>query len=896
MIKNDLAETKSLNGTWFFSLNGKDQQDAIQVPGCWEAQGYSKFDEGPALYQRKVFLPESWEGQTILVEFDAVSYSCEVVINGSEIGKHQGIWTPFTVDLTPVARLGEENDIVLIVYKPGNRFPMRGSLAGFLPDVATTFGGIWQPVRLRAMRFGLDNVQIDTNVDTHQLHIRCRAVTFGNQISNGRWEIKVFSDEHLIANHHLSYENDGNLDTNLFLPNSLLWSPEHPVLYNVQIDLLEVDVPVARVNQKVGFRRLSANGDQLHLNRNPLMMRGILSWGWEPDLIAPAYSREQVREEIRQVKEMGFNLIKLCLFVPNQTYYEVADEEGMLIWQEWPMWLPEITPKHRAALPDEYAEMTRLTSHHPSVVLYSLGCELNRAVDGELLGSLNDIVRGLVSDVLVCDNSGSGESYGGLDYDFSDFTDYHPYFDIHFFEPLLDNWRRDWQTTRPWIFGEFCDSDTFRDIEEIVNANSGSKPWWMTDENPVTTWRSESRALLEEQERLKHAKPGFSPQELVEISYAQSLVVRKYTLELVHRRAGMGGYVVTGLRDTPISTSGIWDDLGRPKWAQTEFLKFNDRAVLSLDVDRRRRWHHGGDRPDRLDFFNLWSETMGHWHVILSLSGMELPEGVQFNWSLIDTLGVEVDGGRRNVTDAILPGAPYKVADIKCQMPFVDRATEFHLNATLVGAGVTVSNDWAIWVYPQLPDPSRNLTIFDPANILDDYGDWLGQVKRIHSSSAISLDRLLLTTGWDDHLQKYLEGGGRVLLLQQGNEPLAVRRCPFWRESVLLFPEHPLWEKFPHRGYADMQFFGIASDVAFDSNKLEQAVPGLNVLRPLLRRLDAREFHMSEYLFEARVGNGMLLGCSLRLQGGSGAQPYGWKRNVAGDALLWALLDYLERA
>jgi hypothetical protein len=54
---------------------------------------------------------------------------------------------------------------------------------------------------------------------------------------------------------------------------------------------------------------------------------------------------------------------------------------------------------------------------------------------------------------------------------YADFTDYHPYYDLHFFEPLLDNWRRDWQPPRPWIFGEFCDSDTFRDLSEMKQAN-----------------------------------------------------------------------------------------------------------------------------------------------------------------------------------------------------------------------------------------------------------------------------------------------------------------------------------------------------------------------------------------------------------------------------------------
>ena len=61
-----------------------------------------------------------------------------------------------------------------------------------------------------------------------------------------------------------------------------------------------------------------------------------------------------------------------------------------------------------------------------------------------------------------------------------------------------------------------------------------------------------------------------------------------------------------------------------------------------------------------------------------------------------------------------------------------------------------------------------------------------------------------------------------------------------------------------------------------------------------MRRLDAREFHLSEYIFEARIGEGTLMGCSLRLQGGAGAQPSGMEHNVAGSSMLWALLNYLS--
>jgi hypothetical protein len=87
----------------------------------------------------------------------------------------------------------------------------------------------------------------------------------------------------------------------------------------------------------------------------------------------------------------------------------------------------------------------------------------------------------------------------------------------------------------------------------------------------------------------------------------------------------------------------------------------------------------------------------------------------------------------------------------------------------------------------------------------------------------------------------------------------------------------------------------MSSDVSFDSARLEQAIHGLDEVRPIFHRLDTRDFRVSEYLLEARLGRGVLLACSLRLAGGQGRQPTGLRRNVAGQALLWAMLDYLEK-
>ncbi|MCS7222253.1 MAG: glycoside hydrolase family 2 TIM barrel-domain containing protein [Anaerolineae bacterium] len=762
--------------------------------------------------------------------------------------------------------------------------------------MATTFGGIWQPARLRALTVGLRDLWITADLDTATLHVCGQAVSFGLDLVGSRWEVEVFQDERQVAVQQMPIEANGILDLALVIPEVTPWSPQTPALYRVKIRLLQRNQVLAEVSERVGFRHLTRIDDQLLFNHQPVFLRGILSWGWDPDRIAPAFDAQQVRDEIHRVQALGFNLIKLCLFVPNQTYFDIADEEGIFLWQEWPLWLPQVTPEARAQWPAEYAELMRLTRHHPSVVLYSLGCELNASVDAELLSALSDTARKMTSNVLFCDNSGSGEAYGGLPFDFSDFTDYHPYGDLHHFEPLLDHWRRDWRPPRPWIFGEFCDSDSFRDLDEIFAAHSGQKPWWLTEDLPVHTWRPEAHALLEEQERLARADLNFTPQELTRISRLQSLAIRKYILEAVRRRAGIGGYVITGLRDTPIATSGIFDDLGRPKWTPEEFRPFNDDSVLCLDGDRRRRWQHGGDRVDRIDLYNVWAGETARWFVILSHVGKPIPNGGELTWQLIDQTDLVLAEGRSEIRRTLLPGRPQELARIECDLPILERANELCLRVRLTTEDMVLVNRWPIWCYPRPAAWPNELAICDPSYTLDGWDELLQPARRISAEPPSWEPSMVLATVLTPWLLGYLRAGGRVLLLQQGDGPLPSRRGPFWREAIHLFPDHPLWQTFPHRGYADLQFFGLATDVMLDASRLHETVPEIAQIRPVMRRLDAREFYVCEYLLEAEIGRGRLLACTLRLQGGSGMQPTGLRRNVAGYFLLWAMLAYLNKS
>lgn len=903
MLDNQLSKILSLDGAWEFSLGSQMQGvpgdwGTIQVPGCWEAQGYSKVTDGPAHYRRSIFIPKDWNGERIFIEFDAVSYACQVRVNGAGVGEHRGLWTHFGFDITTFIRPGQENLIELEVYKPGELYPVRSCLAGFIPDVATTFGGIWQAARLRALSVGLQDVQVDPDPISGRVRIRCQAVSPGRELGEGVWEISITVGGVPAATQHLPLSANGSLDTTLTVTNRIQWSPDSPALYKVRLQLIQGKKTAARITQRFGFCRIETNAGLVTVNGQPALLRGVLSWGWQPDRIAPAYSAEQARAEIQRVKALGFNLIKLCLFVPNQTYFDIADEEGIFLWEELPLWLPEVTSDLRSRAPEEYAAITRLARHHPAIVLYSLGCELSQSVDTDLLGKLNAAVRANLTNGLVCDNSGSGESYGGLDFDFSDFTDYHPYYDLHYFEPLLDNWRRDWLPARPWIFGEFNDSDGYRSTGELSAANSGKLPWWLTADNPVTTWRPEARAAVEAEERLALADIGLRDDELVRIAADQSLVVHKYTLETLRKRASMGGYVITGLRDTPIATSGVFDDFDRPKWPAEDVCAFNAEVILCLDTGRRRRWMNGGDRPDRMDVYNHWAGSQARWNIILSAFGPSLEAGGRVEWCLSDLAGTPLQSGEVSVTRPVASGTPVEVAAITCPLPQVEKAAELRLEANLTAGRVQTRNNWPVWVYPPVQWPAGieippGIGVYDPADSLADLAGLIHKPTRLSPGWNWRVP-LVVATAWCESLEDHLRCGGNVLLLQQGESPLPTRRSPFWRENLKLFRDHPVWEVFPHQGYTSMQFFSLASDVVFDTSRLPNHIPWFSGLRPIMRRLDARDFNMADYLLEVNVGKGTLLACSLRLQGGNGAQSSSPPRNVAGTFLFWVLVSYLS--
>jgi hypothetical protein len=879
LVCNELADSRGLDGLWEVSLGGHTR--SVNVPGCWEAQGFDKSIDGPAVYRRSFQLPDAWNGRRVALQFDAVSYHAEIAVNGQVIGQHDGLWSPFAVLLPESLSTGESHDLTVTIYKPGEKYPMRETLAGFLPDVCTTFGGIWQPARLVVTDMpGFADLLLRADADSGVVELKANLVRL-NGSAIAQFDV-LDSTGAVIAStaRQVQGSDDASIHLTLSVMDHELWQPQNPVLYSARLQLVQEDRVVYEVNRSFGFRKLARSRDQLLLNDTPICLRGLLHWGWYPELICPMPDAETIREEFRRARDMGYNMIKLCLWVPPPLYFDIADEEGMCLWLELPMWLPRVTPDFRLRAPVEYKDIMELVHHHPSIVIYSLGCELNRSVDAELLAKLDDIGRLYSADTLLCDNSGSGEAYGGLSTDLADFSDYHFYCDLQHFDPLIDHFRRDWQPARPWIFGEFCDNDDFRDPVEIRDAHGGEMPWWWLHENPIHGELRKMRRVQSE----RAAVTGWTNQAIQRTSRQTSNVIRKTIIEKVRRRIGMGGYVITSFRDTPVATSAPYDDLGRAKWAPEESCRYNSDSVLVLDQGRFRTWKHGGDQPRRHDLLNHVSGERVSLRLILAHTGEPLPSG-DVRWWVEDQAGKTLVEHSMALPGPLSGGDPQQVAMIEFQAPGVSAAATLALHAQAEAGGKTIANRWPIWVYPVVEAWPSGVTAYDPAGCLEILDDLLPAVDA-------ESPRVLVASTLPDDIDAYLRDGGRVLLLQPAGGALPAHPLPFWRESIKLLEDHPIMNAMPHEGFADLQFYSLATDHAFDAGALKTIAADMAVY-PIMSRLDARLYSYAHYVVEGRLGHGRIIAAALRFHGGLGDQPHGLRDNPAGRYLLKRILDHL---
>ena len=136
--------------------------------------------------------------------------------------------------------------------------------------------------------------------------------------------------------------------------NLTLWSPAQPRLYS-----MELSTPQDRITDRVGFRTIAVRGTEILLNGNPVFLRGVSLHEENPLRGGRAWSEEDARLLLGWAKELGCNFVRLAHYPHNEHMARVADELGLMLWEEVPVYWT-IQWENPATLANATAQLTDL--------------------------------------------------------------------------------------------------------------------------------------------------------------------------------------------------------------------------------------------------------------------------------------------------------------------------------------------------------------------------------------------------------------------------------------------------------------------------------------------------------------------------------------------------------
>ena len=355
----------NLNGPWEYAISGlgTPQPDefsgTILVPFPLESalSGVERplEPEEHLWYHRTFTVPTDWAGSRVLLHFGAVDWACRIFVNGDQVGEHTGGYDPFSLDITNALRPGE-NELTVAVMDPTDSQPIqRGKQVrkqGFI--WYTPISGIWQTVWLEPVaESSIASLKLTPDLDH-------KALTVSAQIAGSHEDLTLST--RVFANGQLVAQGQGTAVSPLTLEieNPILWSPESPFLYDLEIELLREGEVVDQVSSYFGMRKFSLEKDshgnlRFCLNGEPTFLYGPLDQGYWPDGLYTPPTDEAMQWEIRFLKEAGFNMLRKHIKVEPARYYAHCDRIGIIVWQDMisggispkPIWfaLPKLFPR-----------------------------------------------------------------------------------------------------------------------------------------------------------------------------------------------------------------------------------------------------------------------------------------------------------------------------------------------------------------------------------------------------------------------------------------------------------------------------------------------------------------------------------------------------------------------
>ncbi|AEH50423.1 glycoside hydrolase family 2 protein [Pseudothermotoga thermarum] len=527
------------------------------------------------VYERKLVELKGMDERKAILRFHGVDLQASVFVNGQKLLDHEGGYDLFEVDLSNYVKF-DGNDLLRLVVSDVDvraephivmgKQDWYGNATGIVQEVELL---VVPPVYISSARF----YPLD-------LFGRVKGIVEFSDGKDHEFQLEIYDSKHNKV--YQSKEKSSCFEFTIVNPH--LWSIDDPHLYKAVVTL-ETDGYIDRFETSFGIRIFQTKDDKLLLNGEPVYIFGALDQNFYPITHYCLPDRNSLVSELLKAKEMGLNLLRFHMKIPDDLYLEIADEIGLLIWIDLP-YARILNDSSKNYLEKLMENLLVRHANHPSFVMLSLineswGIDLSIAEERQWLRKFYFKAKKFDPTRVYVDNS----ACIGNKHVISDVDDYHFYKAYPYHNKEWKEQIKDFASGKFESFYEPIDKKLPKLVSEFgIWGISDPKTWlgkW--SEFPVTVM-----GLTFDQTQPAYALQGIANfHDLDDLIYQAQLTQflgLKYQIETIRMQPEISGYVITEFSDIAWEANGLLDYNRMPKHFYP-YLKFLNSKVIGIIPD-----------------------------------------------------------------------------------------------------------------------------------------------------------------------------------------------------------------------------------------------------------------------------------------------------------------------
>jgi beta-galactosidase len=339
-----------LNGKWkVYPANGDvEKKVTINVPSVFEGEGEFVFEKNFKITEKEL------KTNSFDLVFLGLNYRADISVNDIIIYRHTGGEFPFTIDLPRDILISDTSNLltVKLFYKLDSKITIP-LMQRFL--FGRNYGGIIHDVYIYKkppINFSKFEIQSEVNPSIKKAIIKLNSIVIDHEVIESfqatdsivRLTLKAFiispdsvsTFEMPQYSFGLKRNKEEAIDQSIEINNPMLWSPKNPKSYKVRIELWKKDVLVDVLERTVALYSFEVTDKSLMFNGKNFTLEGVtyipefLSYG---DLM----NYEKFDEDIRLIKKVGFNAVRVAKIVPHPYFLSLCEKYGLLVLIEIPI-------------------------------------------------------------------------------------------------------------------------------------------------------------------------------------------------------------------------------------------------------------------------------------------------------------------------------------------------------------------------------------------------------------------------------------------------------------------------------------------------------------------------------------------------------------------------------